>query len=43
VEHALDVLECFSIRTPELNMTQIAARVGMNKSTVHRLLATLSA
>jgi IclR family KDG regulon transcriptional repressor len=41
VERALDVLECFSIKTPELSMTQIAEKVGMNKSTVHRLLATL--
>jgi IclR family transcriptional regulator, KDG regulon repressor len=41
VERALDVLECFSIKTPELSMTQIAEKIGMNKSTVHRLLATL--
>jgi DNA-binding IclR family transcriptional regulator len=41
VERALDVLECFSIKTPELSMTQISEKVGMNKSTVHRLLATL--
>lgn len=34
---------CFSINTPVLSMTQIAERVGMNKSTVHRLLATLEA
>jgi len=41
VERALDVLECFSIKTPELSMTQIAEKIGINKSTVHRLLATL--
>ncbi|NTW09443.1 MAG: IclR family transcriptional regulator, partial [Anaerolineaceae bacterium] len=41
VERALDVLQCFSMQTPELNMTQISERVGMHKSTVHRLLATL--
>lgn len=41
VERALDVLLCFSKQTPELSMTQIAERVGMHKSTVHRLLATL--
>jgi IclR family KDG regulon transcriptional repressor len=41
VERALDVLQCFSTQTPELNMTQISERVGMHKSTVHRLLATL--
>lgn len=41
VDRALDILLCFSRKTPELTMTQIADRVGMNKSTVHRLLATL--
>jgi IclR family transcriptional regulator, KDG regulon repressor len=41
VERALDVLLCFSARTPDLSMTQIAEKTGMNKSTVHRLLATL--
>jgi DNA-binding IclR family transcriptional regulator len=41
VERALDVLLCFSMHTPELTMTQIAERVGMHKSTVHRLLSTL--
>lgn len=41
VERALDVLMCFSSQTPELTMTQISEMVGINKSTVHRLLATL--
>lgn len=41
VERALDVLLCFSNQTPQLNMTQISEMVGMHKSTVHRLLATL--
>jgi len=41
VERALDILLCFSRETPELSMTQIAEQVGMHKSTVHRLLATL--
>lgn len=41
VERALDVLLCFSSQTPTLTMTQISERVGINKSTVHRLLATL--
>lgn len=41
VERALDVLLCFSKQTPELSLTQIADQVGINKSTVHRLLATL--
>ena len=41
VERALDILLCFSRQTPELTMTQIAEQVGLYKSTVHRLLATL--
>jgi IclR family acetate operon transcriptional repressor len=41
VERALDVLLCFSQQTPQLSMTQIAERLGMNKSAVHRHLATL--
>src|SRR4030066_1519671 len=41
VDRALDVLLCFSNQTPELTMTQIAERVGVHKSTAHRLLATL--
>jgi DNA-binding IclR family transcriptional regulator len=40
VERALDVLMCFSSQTPELTMTQISELVGINKSSVHRLLAT---
>jgi DNA-binding IclR family transcriptional regulator len=41
VERALDVLLCFTSETPELTMTQISELVGLNKSTTHRLLATL--
>lgn len=41
VERALDVLLCFSDQTPQLTMTEIAEKVGMHKSTVHRLLGTL--
>jgi len=41
VERALDVLLCFTRETSELTMTQIAEQVGIHKSTVHRLLATL--
>lgn len=43
VDRALDVLMCFSSATPELSMTQITEKVGMHKSTVHRLLGTLEA
>ena len=41
VERALDVLLCFSQDDPTLSLTRIAGQVGMPKSTVHRLLATL--
>jgi DNA-binding IclR family transcriptional regulator len=41
VERALDILMCFTSQTPELTMTQISELVGINKSTVHRVLATL--
>ena len=41
VDRALDVLLCFSSDTPELTMTQIAGKLDLHKSTVHRLLATL--
>jgi IclR family transcriptional regulator, KDG regulon repressor len=41
VERALDVLQCFTSQTPQLNMSQISERIGINKSTVHRLLLTL--
>jgi DNA-binding IclR family transcriptional regulator len=41
VERALNILLCFSMQTPELSMTQISEQVGLHKSTVHRLLATL--
>jgi DNA-binding IclR family transcriptional regulator len=41
VERALDVLMCFTSQNPELSMTEISEMVGINKSTVHRVLATL--
>jgi IclR family KDG regulon transcriptional repressor len=41
VDRALNILLCFSHNSPALTLTQIAERVDINKSTVHRLLATL--
>jgi len=41
VERALDILLCFTMETPTLSLTEIAEQVGMHKSTIHRLLATL--
>lgn len=43
VERALDVLLCFDFETPTLGVSQIARRLRLAKSTVHRLLATLEA
>ena len=40
VERALDILLCFVERS-EWAMTEIAEKVGLHKSTVHRMLATL--
>lgn len=40
VERALDILLCFTIR-PSWAMTELAQEVGLHKSTVHRMLATL--
>ncbi len=41
VERALDILLCFTMDRPTLSLTDIAERVGMHKSTIHKLLATL--
>ncbi len=37
----LDVLECIATRHRPLSLTEIAGAVGMSKSSVHQLLATL--
>jgi IclR family KDG regulon transcriptional repressor len=41
VQRALDILACFSQEELELNLTQIAEKIGLPKSTTTRLLATL--
>jgi len=43
VERALDVLLCFTGEKGGLGVTQIAEKVGLYKSTVHRILAALEA
>jgi IclR family KDG regulon transcriptional repressor len=40
VERALDILICFANES-DLGLTELANRVGLHKSTVHRLLASL--
>jgi len=40
VERALDILLCFTDST-DLGLSEIASRLSLHKSTVHRLLATL--
>ncbi len=40
VERALDILLCFT-EQPEWSLTEIADKVALHKSTVHRLLASL--
>ncbi|MBO8165209.1 MAG: IclR family transcriptional regulator [Brevibacillus sp.] len=40
VERALDILLCFT-ETGELGLSEIANRINLHKSTVHRLLASL--
>ncbi|OUS76642.1 IclR family transcriptional regulator [Paenibacillus sp. MY03] len=43
VERALLILDLFDERTPELKITEIGARMGLHKSTVHSLVRTLQA
>ncbi len=43
VDRALAVLCAFSPESPTLGITEISARLGLTKSTVHRLLQTLVA
>jgi DNA-binding IclR family transcriptional regulator len=43
VERALELMEAFSVEEPELSLKQLSGRIGLNTSTVFRLLATLQA
>lgn len=38
---AMKILECFSVKEPELGITQIAEMLQMNKSNVHNIVDTL--
>lgn len=37
---AMRVLECFSIQTPEMGVSEVARKVGLQKSSVHNILRT---
>lgn len=41
IVNVIDVLRCFSVERPVLGVTDIAAEVGLHKSSVSRILATL--
>jgi len=42
LDRAIDVLEAFSHKSPELSLKQIASRTGLHKATAFRLVTTLS-
>lgn len=41
IVNVIDVLRCFTVEAPLQGVTEIAARVGLHKSSVSRILATL--
>lgn len=43
VEKAFKILDCFSITNQELGVTELAQKMGTNKSAVYRMLATMEA
>ena len=43
IERAVSILNVFSTDEPELGVTEIADRVGLHKSTVHRFMVNLDA
>jgi DNA-binding IclR family transcriptional regulator len=42
IERALDMLEALSEEKDGLGVTELSSRIGLNKSTVHRILQTLA-
>ncbi|GGC89345.1 IclR family transcriptional regulator [Tersicoccus solisilvae] len=43
ITNAVAILRCFTVDEPSLGVTEIAARIGVHKSTVSRVLANLEA
>ena len=43
ITNAIAILRCFTVDEPSLGVTEIAARIGVHKSTVSRVLANLEA
>ena len=43
IERAVSILNAFSIDDPELGVTELAQKVGLHKSTVHRFMVNLDA
>jgi IclR family transcriptional regulator, KDG regulon repressor len=41
VKNAMKILRLFSVEEPELGVTQIASKIGLSKSSTHRLILTL--
>ncbi|MDO2933986.1 IclR family transcriptional regulator [Paeniglutamicibacter sulfureus] len=41
IVNVIDVLRCFTVEHPVLGVTEIAAQVGLHKSSISRILATL--
>ena len=41
VEKAIDILFCFTPQHAQLRLTDISQRLGLHKSTTHRLLSLL--
>lgn len=40
LEKAMKILECFSIKEPELGITEISNQLNLNKSNVHNIITT---
>ncbi len=41
IDRAASILECFTFEDPELSVSEISAKRGLHKSTVHRILIAL--